>query len=52
MDFHDGGFGSHLGFLIRMILDIFYLQVAQILPTQFRVSWPFNSGEQAQNKLS
>ena len=35
--------GSHLGFLIEMILAVFDLQVAPILPTEFRVSWPFGS---------
>ena len=43
----DGSHGSHLGLLIRTILAIFDLQVAPILPTKFRVSWPFDSGEEA-----
>ena len=38
-DFQDGRHGCHLGFPIRMILAIFDLQVAQILPTKFRVNW-------------
>ena len=37
--------GSHLGFLIKMILAVFDLQVTSILPTKFRVDWPFGSGE-------
>ena len=36
IDFQDGG---HLGFLIRMILGIFDLQVMLILPTMFLVFW-------------
>ena len=28
---------------------IFYLQVILMLPTQFRVTWPFGSGEEAKN---
>ena len=35
IDFQDGG---HLGFLIRLIVAIFYLQVAPIFPTKFQVS--------------
>ena len=30
-----------------MILAIFDLLVTQMLPTQFRVNWPFGSGEEA-----
>ena len=29
----------------EMILAVFDLQVAPILPTKFRVNWPFGSGE-------
>ena len=43
--------GGHLGFPIRMILDIFYQQIAKRLPIKFQVNWPFDSGE-AQNKFS
>ena len=32
-------------FKIGMILATFYLQVAPVFPTKFRVSWPFGSGE-------
>ena len=42
---------GHLGFLIRTILAIFDLQVVPILPTKFRVSWPFISGGEAQNRF-
>ena len=35
MDIQDGLHCGHLGFLIRMILAIFDLQVAPILPTKF-----------------
>ena len=38
--------GSHLEFLIGTILAIFCLQVTQMLPTKFRVNWPFGSGEE------
>ena len=41
MDFQDG---SHLRFPIRIILVTFDLQVTLILPTKFRVNWPFDSG--------
>ena len=29
---------------------IFYLQVILMLPTKFRVTWPFGSGEEAKKK--
>ena len=35
IDFQDGGYVGHLGFLIGRILAISDLQVAQILPTNF-----------------
>ena len=35
IDFQDGSHGDHRGFPIRMILDIFDLQVPLILPTKF-----------------
>ena len=35
-----------------MILAIFDLQVTQMLPTKFRVNWPFGSGEEAKNRFS
>ena len=35
-----------------MILAIFDLQVTQMLPTKFRVNWPFGSGEEAINRFS
>ena len=34
-DCQDGGYGSHLGFLIGRILAIFYLQITLILITKF-----------------
>ena len=37
----DGGHGGHLGFLIRMILAIFDLQVTLMLPTKFQVTFGF-----------
>ena len=42
---------SHLGFPIRMILAIVYLQVTSILPMNFWVNCPFGSGEKVQNKI-
>ena len=51
IDFQDGGHGSHLGFLIGMILATFYLQVTPMLPSKFGVIWPFGSGE-AKNRFS
>ena len=47
MDFQDG---SHLGFLNEMILAIFALQVALILPIKFRGNWPFTSGKEVQDE--
>ena len=35
-----------------MILAIFDLQVTQMLPTKFRVNWPFGSGEEAKKRFS
>ena len=48
----NGSHGSHLGFLIGMILAIFDLQVTLILPSKFEVNWPFGSGEAAKNIFS
>ena len=44
--------GSQLGFTIGMILAIFDLRVTPMLPTKFRVNWPFSSGEEAKNRFS
>ena len=44
MDFQDGDHGSHLGFLIGMIVAIFYLQVTLMLPIKFQVNWPRSVG--------
>ena len=35
--------------MIATILAIFYLQVTLMLPTKFRVNWPFSSGEELKN---
>ena len=51
IDFQDGCHGGHLGFLIRMILAIFDLQVTPMFPNKFRVNWPFGSGK-ANNRFS
>ena len=49
--FQDGCHGSHLGFLIRMTLAMFDLQVTLMLPTKFQVNWAFGSGEEAKNRF-
>ena len=46
IDFQDCG----LGVLSGTPLAIFNLHVIQILPTKFRVNWPFSSGE-VQNRF-
>ena len=43
--------GGQFGLLIGTSLAIFDLQIAQILPTKFRVKWPFDS-EEVQNRYS
>ena len=43
--------GSQLGFTIGTILAIFDLRVTPMLPTKFRVNWPFSSKE-AKNRFS
>ena len=45
-DYQDGSPCGHLGFLIRTILAIFYLEVTLMLPTKFQVHWPFSPGEE------
>ena len=44
--------GSQLGFTIGTIIAIFDLRVTPMLPTKFRVNWPFSSGEEAKNRFS
>ena len=44
--------GHHLGFLIRMILAIFDLQIILILPTNFRVNPHFGSGKEMKKRVS
>ena len=44
--------GSQLRFTNGMILAVFDLRVTPILPTKFRVNWPFSSGEEAKNRFS
>ena len=51
-DFEDGRQGSHLLFLIGMILAIFELQITPMLPTKFRVNWPIGSGEEVKRRFS
>ena len=43
---------SILDFRSERFLAIFDLQVTQMLPTKFRVNWPFGSGENGKNRLS
>ena len=50
--FQDGSHGGHLGFQIGMILVILDLQVTPMLPTEFRLNWPFDSGKEAKNRFS
>ena len=44
--------GGQLGFTISTILAIFDLRVTLMLPTKFRVNWPFGSKEEAKNRFS
>ena len=46
-DFQDGRHGRNLGFPIATIL-----QVTPMLPTKFRVNWPFSSEEEGKNRFS
>ena len=48
-DFQDS---HHLRFPIGTILAIFDLQVTTMLPSKFRVNWPFGSGEEKKNRVS
>ena len=41
IDFQDGRHEGHLVFSVEAILVIFYLNVTPMLPTEFRVNWPF-----------
>ena len=52
IDFQDGHNGRHLAFPIGTSLAFFDLQVYPMLPTKFRVNWPFSSGEEAKNRFS
>ena len=49
LDFQDGG---HPGFQIGSILAIFHLPVNPVLPTEFRLKWPFGSEEDVKNRFS
>ena len=52
IDFQDGRrLCGLLGFPIGMTLAIFDLQIITMLPTKFRVNWPFSS-EEAKNRFS
>ena len=45
IDFQDGNYGGHLGYSIRTILAIIYLQVTPIRSTKSQVNSHFSSGE-------
>ena len=51
IDFKDGRHYSYFGFQIWMILAIFEQQITPMLPTEFQVNWPIDSGEEPKNKL-
>ena len=51
-DFQDGCHSLNLGFPIATIWAIFYLQVTPMLPTKFRVNWPFSSEEEGKKRFS
>ena len=51
IDFQDGHHGGHLRSPIETNLANFDLQVTPMLPTKFRVNWPFGSGEEAKNRF-
>ena len=42
--------GGHLGFAMRRFY-FFCLQVNLMLPSKFRVIWPFGSGEEVKKKI-
>ena len=43
--------GGYIGFLIRTFLANFVLQITQIIPTKFRVNWPYGSEEDTLNRF-
>ena len=49
IDFQDG---RHLGIPTGIILAIFDLQVILMLPTNFKIKWPFGSGEEVKKRVS
>ena len=50
IDFQDSSHGGHLGFLIRMILGLFYLH--HPAASYFWINMPFSSGVEAKNRFS
>ena len=44
--------GGHYGFPVGTILPMFDLVVTPMLPTKFKVNWPFISGEEANYRFS
>ena len=51
-DFQNGRHVHNLGFPIATIWAIFYQQVTPMLPTKFRVNWPFSQDEEGKNRFS
>ena len=49
-EFQDGRHDSHLGFPIQTIYSILDLQVTRMLPTNFRVKWPFSFSVQEKKR--
>ena len=48
IDFQDGRHSGHLGFLRSERFQLFfYFQLTQMFPTEYKVNWPFFSGEKA-----
>ena len=47
IDFQDGRHGGHIGFPIETISAISDLQVTLMVPTEFKVNWPSDLGEES-----
>ena len=50
--FQDGRHGRNLGFPVATVWTNFNIQVTSMLPTKFRVNWPFSSEEEGKNIFS
>ena len=51
-DFQDGHMAAIWDFLSQRFELFFYLQVTLMLPTKFRVNWPFSSEEEGKDRFS